>query len=332
MNQTLHAGVIIEVAGPYTYRVRLDGGHEVLARPSRLHFGHRPDDLEYLQSLRPEVAVTVRVTSGDPAQSWLVRTARTDEEWHSSSDPALLLESVRDAASGRKLRLFACACCRRIWDLLPDGPHRRLVEVIEACADGRASAAELTVATAAGDEEEKHVSAGAEDAEHDPLLGPQLGAAAKAVWAVRIAAHSPARGDVFEVALDAARSCAEAAGLQARGLAVAAPPASGVTSGEAAEDVRASAEAAAHRSQAMLVRELFGNPFRPVRADSGWVSPGVVALARTMYEASDFDRFPELAVAVEAAGCTEGEVVGHCRTRRPHARGCWVLDLILGQS
>jgi hypothetical protein len=42
----------------------------------------------------------------------------------------------------RRLRLFACACCRQVWDLLDD-PHRHAVDVAERFADGLATRVEL---------------------------------------------------------------------------------------------------------------------------------------------------------------------------------------------
>jgi len=52
------------------------------------------------------------------------------------SDPLLTLAFRRDKAGARKLRLFACACCRLIWDLLPERPGRARVVAAEAKADG----------------------------------------------------------------------------------------------------------------------------------------------------------------------------------------------------
>jgi hypothetical protein len=67
----------------------------------------------------------------------------TEAEWDTSADPAALLEFLRDKAGERKLRLFACACCRRIWDLLSPDPGRPAVETAERWADGQATEQEV---------------------------------------------------------------------------------------------------------------------------------------------------------------------------------------------
>jgi len=63
----------------------------------------------------------------------------TEAEWLACTDPQEMLNFSRGKVSPRKLRLFAAACCRRIWPLLKDRRCRRAVEVSERLADGRAS-------------------------------------------------------------------------------------------------------------------------------------------------------------------------------------------------
>ena len=58
-------------------------------------------------------------------------------------------------------------------------------------------------------------------------------------------------------------------------------------------------------------------------------SADVVGLARTIYADRAFDRLPLLADALMDAGCADEQVLGHCREAGPHARGCWVVDMIL---
>src|SRR5262249_54237486 len=66
-----------------------------------------------------------------------------EAEWLDCDDVVVMLEAVLGEAPERKVRLFSCACCRRIWHLLADERSRRAVEVAEEFADGRANAAEL---------------------------------------------------------------------------------------------------------------------------------------------------------------------------------------------
>src|SRR5262245_6333353 len=54
--------------------------------------------------------------------------------------------AARSKVGRRKLRLFACACCRQVWDLLDDRRMRRAVEVAEQFAEGLASKEELEAA------------------------------------------------------------------------------------------------------------------------------------------------------------------------------------------
>jgi hypothetical protein len=86
---------------------------------------------------------------------------------------------------------------------------------------------------------------------------------------------------------------------------------------------------AERHQQAQLIREIIGNPFHPVAFLPEWRTDTAVALARTMYEAREFSALPILADALQDAGCTNEEVLNHCREPGEHARGCWVLDLVL---
>lgn len=84
--------------------------------------------------------------------------------------------------------------------------------------------------------------------------------------------------------------------------------------------------------QASLLREIAGNPFRPVSVDPSWPTKTVAALAQAIYDSRAFDRLPILADALEETGCTDEEILSHCRGPGPHVRGCWVVDLLLGKE
>ena len=81
-----------------------------------------------------------------------------------------------------------------------------------------------------------------------------------------------------------------------------------------------------------LVRELFGNPFRPVTVDPSWLTSDVRLLASGIYQDGAFDRMPILADALQDAGCTNDDILNHCRQPGAHVRGCWAIDLLLGKK
>jgi hypothetical protein len=91
-----------------------------------------------------------------------------------------------------------------------------------------------------------------------------------------------------------------------------------------------------HIAQCGLLRDIIGPfPFRPAAIDPVWLRWNfgtIPAIARHIYEERAFHDMPILADALEDAGCVEAAILGHCRGPRPHVRGCWVLDLLLGKE
>jgi hypothetical protein len=89
----------------------------------------------------------------------------------------------------------------------------------------------------------------------------------------------------------------------------------------------------AEAEHAVMLRDIFGNPFRPVTLDPAWLTSDVLALARGIYDERAFDRMPILADALQDAGCNNDDVLNHCRDANAvHVRGCWLVDLLLGNG
>jgi hypothetical protein len=83
------------------------------------------------------------------------------------------------------------------------------------------------------------------------------------------------------------------------------------------------------------VRELIGNPFHAVAIDPSWLrwdGRRVLKLAQAIYQGHRFGDLPILADAVEEAGCADSRILDHCRQPAEHARGCWLLDALLGKQ
>jgi hypothetical protein len=93
------------------------------------------------------------------------------------------------------------------------------------------------------------------------------------------------------------------------------------------------------RSRCELLREIVGNPFRPIMLDPVWRTSTVAALAQAAYDERALpagtlapDRLAVLADALEEAGCTTADLLDHLRGPGPHVRGCWVIDLLMGRQ
>jgi hypothetical protein len=82
-------------------------------------------------------------------------------------------------------------------------------------------------------------------------------------------------------------------------------------------------------AQAAVLRDLVGPlPFRTVALDPAWLTDRVADFARTIYEQGRFEELPILADLLEDCGCTDTDLLDHCRGPGPHFRGCWALDLV----
>jgi hypothetical protein len=66
--------------------------------------------------------------------------------------------------------------------------------------------------------------------------------------------------------------------------------------------------------------------------NSSWRTPDVLELAQHVYDNRDTSVIPVLGDALEEAGCDWPELLDHCRAHLRHARGCWVVDAVLGKS
>lgn len=65
-----------------------------------------------------------------------------EAEWLACNDNQPMLACLTAGTCDRKLRLFACACCRRVWHLLRHQESQQAVEIAERFADSRAEDAE----------------------------------------------------------------------------------------------------------------------------------------------------------------------------------------------
>jgi hypothetical protein len=101
---------------------------------------------------------------------------------------------------------------------------------------------------------------------------------------------------------------------------------------EPAERATSDVQRAEDAMQAELVREIFGNPFRPVRVQTSWLSwinGPIRRMALLIYRERRFSDLPILADALEDVGCTEAALLDHLRSLGSHVRGCHAVDLLL---
>jgi hypothetical protein len=253
----------------------------------------------------------------------------TEQEWLSCTDPKAMLDFLQGQAIGRKLRLFAAACCRRVWPLLNGEPFRTAVQRAELFADGVVTKEDMTEARDAAIPLFVHLHGGEDEAPAAALSAAGVPAPKKSFLDQLLDAFSDPwwedefdKGDPHAPAVVTARHAAWAT-AHAQGQR----PVSG-SAGEVAEQQR----------QAGILSDLF-NPFRPATVSPAWRTPQVLVLAQAAYDERelpagtlDLARLVVLADALEEAGCSDQTVLGHLRKAGPHVRGCWAVDLILGKG
>jgi hypothetical protein len=66
--------------------------------------------------------------------------------------------------------------------------------------------------------------------------------------------------------------------------------------------------------------------------DPSWLTPTVTAVARAIFDEGAYGQMPVLADALQDAGCEDQAILNHCRAPGRHARGCWLIDLLLGSG
>jgi hypothetical protein len=259
--------------------------------------------------------------------------AEAEAAWFSCTDPRAMCVLLRGKERGRKYRLFASACCRRVAHLLTDERSHHALDVFESFLDGEltlkefsfgereaADACAAQARIAAADESSRGVA----EADRVRLFACMF--AAQAVTACF--------GNVTSVPAD----CCGA--LRGYGTA-------GLMDDTQLRETGDGIETTERAAQSALLRDVFGNPFNPIALDPVWRSSAVVSRARTMYASRDFSAMPDLAEELLDAGCENERILNHCRystpqaaepatgrsTRDcPHVRGCWVVDQILGKG
>jgi hypothetical protein len=262
----------------------------------------------------------------------------TETDWLTSTTPSILLSGLPLPTSQRKLRLFACACTRQVKHLLTDARSHEALELCERFASSPRLPADFS---------ELDEASGAARAATEAVQGLLLDHPTEVIWRAHetaaVAVLMLTRYEGVELAriidthvanalrdeafarevrhdpglLDWGESALEREERQQASLAA-------LTAGQIADAVRAD-----------LLRDIFGNPWRREAIDPSaltWNAGTVHHLAQHIYDERRFSDMNILADALLDAGCTSENLVSHCRTPKPHVRGCWVIDALLQKS
>jgi hypothetical protein len=288
----------------------------------------------------------------------------TEREWDDCTEPGKMLDFLcaEGGVSDRKLRLFAVGCVRGAWDVLePDLPRvtaccRRAIDVAEAYADGVADREAMRSARGAV----RNVPRGADEEPEEEwtveaavAVTEQAGDAAATRTADllgQVEDFGEAQADTIWVSgLTVVHSREDLAqliaGHRARGLPLGSDWEHTLQHWDAVREKNGWADDArkvSRKRQAATLRDIAGNPFRPIAVDPAWLAwhgGAAVHLARAVYEERelpsghlDVARLAVLAGMLEEAGCCDAGLLDHLRGPGPHVRGCWAVDLLLAKE
>jgi hypothetical protein len=236
----------------------------------------------------------------------------TEQDWLTSSDPVLLMCGLQNRISQRKCDLFDLACAEGVSAAWPDPFCREYHSYMSRVVEGYDPP----------------------DDEFDQLRDA-IDELVRSTWD-NAQSRFDERGSLDQTVIEAVRRYDAVALLSSvqvsmewwfwlNSIELVAIP---TTPQEAADAI----QLGTYRDHLPLLRCIVGNPFRPVTCNPSWRTSTAVSLAEAIYAERAFDRLPILADALEEAGCTQPDVLTHCRGDGPHARGCWVVDLILGKA
>jgi hypothetical protein len=225
-----------------------------------------------------------------------------------TSDPGLPPDRWPDESSyytprSRRLRLFGCACARQVWHRIPGWQAQSSVSVTEKVVGG--------------------------------VLGTER---LKEVWLSVVAAAGHLGGIVDFVSRDWWDQSHDPSRAPER-LACRVSAEEGYVWRAICNGVTDEALVGDRPAYLSLLRDVFGNPFRPITLSPAWQTPTILALAEAAYENRSLpagtlepDRLAILADALEESGCTDGPLLEHLRGPGPHVRGCFALDAVTGRT
>jgi len=225
-----------------------------------------------------------------------------DTEWNSTSNPDEMLDVIHELKAGksklgrRKLRLFACACCRSWWDDL-SADSREALEITERYADGGATRSDFGRAQRIstydfGDTQEPSTF-------EEALNRHTVDGATN--WLT-----------------SGAEIAAFCIGQRLRAVA-------------RQHSIRKLNQET--KRQIALLHEVFGDPSDPPKVDPAWIewnNGAIPILANEIYTDPQSADYSRLRRQLKSAGCDDSTFLGHCSSHHRHVVGCWLLDVLIG--